>query len=197
VCEICGCSGPKRCGHCHVVNYCSREHQMDDWKIGHSEFCKKLQAWKKEHGLENVKEIPKSVELPKFNKYSHSTLFKELDVVTDVEPGKESGLLPYPIFLALGSAFSRSLALSLSLTLLLSLALSLSFSHFLSLSLALSLTFSRFLSHSLAFSRFLSHSLAFSLTLSLSLSLSRFLSLSLSLSRSLSHSRSLSRSLSL
>jgi len=89
-CEFCGCSAPKRCGHCQYVNYCSREHQVEDWRIGHSEICKKIQAWKKEHGLERSVEKPKSLEMPKFPKYPSRFLFKEMEIITDLEPEKDA-----------------------------------------------------------------------------------------------------------
>ncbi|XP_070578925.1 programmed cell death protein 2-like [Ptychodera flava] len=41
MCEVCGCLGPKRCGKCHETNYCSRNHQMIDWKEGHKFSCGK------------------------------------------------------------------------------------------------------------------------------------------------------------
>ena len=88
---MCGAYGSKKCGQCHQVSYCSREHQVEDWKIGHQEICKKIQAWKKERGLDESKEVPKSIELPKFRKYSDKFLFKEFEVLTDVEPEASSG----------------------------------------------------------------------------------------------------------
>ncbi|KAB7504026.1 Programmed cell death protein 2 [Armadillidium nasatum] len=39
ICRICGCSGPKTCGHCKLVSYCSRDHQLLDWKDGHKLEC--------------------------------------------------------------------------------------------------------------------------------------------------------------
>lgn len=92
VCEVCGCHGPKRCARCHNAYYCSREHQEEDWRVGHSDICKKIQAWKKEHGLENATELPKSAELPTFQKYPSHFLFKEMEVITDLEPGVATGV---------------------------------------------------------------------------------------------------------
>lgn len=89
VCEICGCLGPKHCGHCQYANYCSREHQLDDWKLGHSENCKKICAWKKENGLENSTQKPDN--LPSFKKYTSTFLFKEMEIVTEPEPLKDEG----------------------------------------------------------------------------------------------------------
>lgn len=39
LCVVCGCLGPKRCGKCRQPQYCSREHQVHDWKNGHKLFC--------------------------------------------------------------------------------------------------------------------------------------------------------------
>jgi pre-rRNA-processing protein TSR4 len=39
LCAVCGCSGPKQCGKCRRVNYCSREHQTVDWTSGHKSEC--------------------------------------------------------------------------------------------------------------------------------------------------------------
>ncbi|KAI8093515.1 programmed cell death protein 2 [Halteromyces radiatus] len=41
LCVICGMAGPKACGQCQLVNYCSREHQMVDWNMcQHKQHCK-------------------------------------------------------------------------------------------------------------------------------------------------------------
>ena len=39
ICIVCGCVGPKTCGKCHAVSYCSKEHQTIDWKTGHNKSC--------------------------------------------------------------------------------------------------------------------------------------------------------------
>lgn len=40
-CELCGITleNMKTCGKCHKVHYCSREHQVQDWKETHSVKC--------------------------------------------------------------------------------------------------------------------------------------------------------------
>ncbi|XP_060605420.1 rho GTPase-activating protein gacZ-like [Ruditapes philippinarum] len=44
LCKICGeTKNLKRCGTCKRVYYCSREHQLKDWK-GHKETCKELKS---------------------------------------------------------------------------------------------------------------------------------------------------------
>lgn len=40
VCRACGCPGSKKCSGCQKVSYCSREHQMADWKLRHKAECK-------------------------------------------------------------------------------------------------------------------------------------------------------------
>ena len=42
LCDICGCRGEKKCSKCHVTRYCSRDHQLVDWKSGHKTLCSKL-----------------------------------------------------------------------------------------------------------------------------------------------------------
>ncbi|KAG8444348.1 hypothetical protein GDO86_009510 [Hymenochirus boettgeri] len=39
LCRVCGCLGPKTCSKCHNVNYCSKEHQLMDWKLEHKKLC--------------------------------------------------------------------------------------------------------------------------------------------------------------
>lgn len=41
LCNVCGCFGDKKCSSCHLVSYCSKDHQEFDWKkAGHSKLCK-------------------------------------------------------------------------------------------------------------------------------------------------------------
>lgn len=46
LCVVCGCLGPKKCGRCKQVSYCSRQHQIHDWKSGHKLFCSDLASGK-------------------------------------------------------------------------------------------------------------------------------------------------------
>uniref|UniRef100_A0A8D0L1J0 MYND-type domain-containing protein n=1 Tax=Sphenodon punctatus TaxID=8508 RepID=A0A8D0L1J0_SPHPU len=39
LCRVCGCLGPKMCSKCHKASYCSRDHQIMDWKAGHKQSC--------------------------------------------------------------------------------------------------------------------------------------------------------------
>ncbi|KAK9870013.1 hypothetical protein WA026_006108 [Henosepilachna vigintioctopunctata] len=38
LCEVCGCKGNKKCSRCEVT-YCSRQHQVIDWKENHKKYC--------------------------------------------------------------------------------------------------------------------------------------------------------------
>ncbi|KAJ3188295.1 Programmed cell death protein 2 [Gaertneriomyces sp. JEL0708] len=39
-CRVCGLLGSKVCSRCKLVQYCSREHQLDDWTQGkHKQYC--------------------------------------------------------------------------------------------------------------------------------------------------------------
>jgi len=68
LCEICASLGNKACGNCKQVHYCSRQHQLDHWNVGHSQACKKLQ---------NKEEVPKLKH--------HWSLFKEFELITEKE----------------------------------------------------------------------------------------------------------------
>ncbi|XP_026873384.1 programmed cell death protein 2 isoform X2 [Electrophorus electricus] len=39
LCYLCGCPGQKACSRCHLVTYCSKEHQVIDWKQRHKKEC--------------------------------------------------------------------------------------------------------------------------------------------------------------
>ena len=41
ICELCGCAGRKVCSKCKSVYYCSKEHQVIDWKNSHKYSCNK------------------------------------------------------------------------------------------------------------------------------------------------------------
>ncbi|XP_062850915.1 programmed cell death protein 2 [Trichomycterus rosablanca] len=39
LCHLCGCAGQEGCSRCHAVTYCSKEHQVIDWKQRHKKEC--------------------------------------------------------------------------------------------------------------------------------------------------------------
>lgn len=40
LCSVCGCRAPFACSHCKNVHYCSKTHQLLDWKFKHKNICK-------------------------------------------------------------------------------------------------------------------------------------------------------------
>lgn len=39
-CAVCGVEAKQKCAGCSAVFYCSKEHQVSDWKNGHKNSCK-------------------------------------------------------------------------------------------------------------------------------------------------------------
>ncbi|XP_063109913.1 programmed cell death protein 2 isoform X2 [Cavia porcellus] len=39
LCRVCGCLAPKTCSRCHQAHYCSKEHQLIDWRSVHKQTC--------------------------------------------------------------------------------------------------------------------------------------------------------------
>lgn len=39
ICHVCGLAAPSKCSKCKKINYCSRAHQIHDWKNGHKQSC--------------------------------------------------------------------------------------------------------------------------------------------------------------
>lgn len=80
MCIVCGCLGPKRCGRCQQVNYCSKEHQVHDWKSGHKLICSDLAAKKMTSSGHDMQYVP-----------STGVLLLEYEIMTEPEPmGSES-----------------------------------------------------------------------------------------------------------
>ncbi|XP_059162826.1 programmed cell death protein 2-like [Physella acuta] len=65
LCQVCGIKGNKKCSQCKKTYYCSKEHQVYDWKDGHKKSCSQ------DSQLEE--------------KNVSSLLFKEFDLVTEDE----------------------------------------------------------------------------------------------------------------
>ena len=73
LCAVCGCAGPKKCSRCKKMHYCSKHHQMHDWKNGHKLFCSDLLSGK--CGLNDLTYDP-----------SYGVCLPEFVVVTEEEP---------------------------------------------------------------------------------------------------------------
>ena len=69
LCVVCGCPAPHCCGKCRKARYCSKAHQVHDWKTGHRYHC------------DEDPEHP-----TKENKEAMKILLKEFDIVTEEEP---------------------------------------------------------------------------------------------------------------
>lgn len=74
LCVVCGCFGDKKCGRCHSRNYCSKSHQIHDWKRGHQVEC-----------------CSDKYKSAKEDKNSLTVLLPQLDIVTEPEPSGEDG----------------------------------------------------------------------------------------------------------
>lgn len=66
LCAVCGAAGDKHCGKCKETVYCSRDHQVFDWKTRHKNTC----------GIPSVQENSKK-------------LFPEYEIVMDSEVKEE------------------------------------------------------------------------------------------------------------
>lgn len=53
-CAVCGVPAESKCSSCNTVFYCSREHQIADWKAKHKNDCKCYEV-KKHHRTSQVK----------------------------------------------------------------------------------------------------------------------------------------------
>ncbi|XP_042523681.1 programmed cell death protein 2 isoform X1 [Dipodomys spectabilis] len=68
LCRVCGCLGPKTCSRCHQAHYCSKEHQMLDWRLGHKQACAQLVSDNLDHTVPD-----------------HNFLFPEFEIVIETE----------------------------------------------------------------------------------------------------------------
>lgn len=44
LCQVCGCKGTKKCSQCRKMHYCSKAHQLIDWKAGHKKICAQIES---------------------------------------------------------------------------------------------------------------------------------------------------------
>ncbi len=96
LCTLCGASGGQTCGRCRCVHYCSKFHQTQDWKLGHSLECKTILARQaaesklQKQPTPKVQEVPVQVPTPSINKVESKTAWADM-VSSDSEsdpPGK-------------------------------------------------------------------------------------------------------------
>ena len=76
LCIVCGCYAPKKCAKCKQVNYCSREHQIHDWKKGHKLLCSKLN--------QTPPHITSDLDMP--YRPEQDVLLPEFEIVRETEP---------------------------------------------------------------------------------------------------------------
>lgn len=96
LCNLCGCYSEKQCSRCKLANYCSREHQIIDWKEQHKTECdssgttdstrkpSKLLFPEYEIVIE-AEELPTKIvdedeELKKFDKIKQQSTLNDVDV---------------------------------------------------------------------------------------------------------------------
>lgn len=71
-CKVCGLLAPSHCAKCKNASYCSRTHQVLDWKAGHKQQC-------------NAEEAPGENNTVATAVGSNGVLFPEFELVTETE----------------------------------------------------------------------------------------------------------------
>lgn len=84
LCNFCGCAGDKTCSKCKKVGYCSREHQVLDWKDKHKNDCVNSNLNPSEESNVNriEKNKPKSLNNMKY-------LYPEMEIIIEPEEVEE------------------------------------------------------------------------------------------------------------
>ena len=72
-CELCGLAAPNRCSKCRTVHYCSRDHQLVHWRLGHKVGCGAAATGQ---GVTSVMQ----------GAVAAGCLFPELELVVETEP---------------------------------------------------------------------------------------------------------------
>lgn len=82
LCFVCGIKGTKSCSRCKKANYCSKNHQIVDWKAFHKKECSELL---KERDSNNSSEQTLATRLQRLGFEYQTEVFKELELVTEDE----------------------------------------------------------------------------------------------------------------
>lgn len=118
LCDVCGCSGPKRCSKCKKSAYCSREHQVYDWKNGHKNNCEKLNGLTKilfdqyemvvepEEIEENV--VSEEKEMEEYKKLEEEGRTGTLNDISETELDAHTAIIEDKIFMAFKKRISNN-----------------------------------------------------------------------------------------
>ncbi|XP_072383425.1 programmed cell death protein 2 [Diabrotica undecimpunctata] len=90
LCNLCGCIAEKQCSKCKKVHYCTRHHQILDWKEGHKTECNNSsesipnsRSWKQSKILFQEWEIviePEEIDTKCFTEEEELEKFKQLEI---------------------------------------------------------------------------------------------------------------------
>lgn len=83
LCIVCGGRGSKHCGGCRRVSYCSRDHQLHDWRLGHKKLCAELSKLSPPTSIAPSTSLPPP---PLSYDPSAGVSLAEWELVTEVEP---------------------------------------------------------------------------------------------------------------
>jgi len=72
LCSVCGCKADKKCSACNGVSYCSKDHQLIDWRRGHKFNCSGAK-------MNSVKNQGKNI------RHQENFLLPEFEIVTEPE----------------------------------------------------------------------------------------------------------------
>lgn len=98
ICSVCGNFGSKHCSKCKTQQYCSREHQLIDWKAGHKANCgvsqsessnikcifSELELVMEEEQLKESSETPKEAEARRLKEYDEFVAKNKSGTLPDI-----------------------------------------------------------------------------------------------------------------